>query len=328
MRLAKFEYLAPESVAEACAILAERGEEAAIIAGGTDLLVRMKQRLVCPRFLVSLKKVEELRKVRLDSDGLCIGAMVRLGDIQRSSLVRQHAPILVQAAESVGATQLQNMGTIGGNICLEARCWYYNQSHFWRQSREVCLKAGGSVCHMAKGSKRCYAVYSGDMAAALLALGAKVRLVRAAGERIAPLEHLFVDDGQRPLRLQSGELLAEVIIPLGSDRRSVYLKFRRREAIDFPIVGVGAMVEWDGELCRALTIGVTGVSSAPFLVRDIDDVCKGNRLTGEVIGAIAEAAYKQAKPVSHMEVSAAYRKRLVRTLAADALNNLSASQSH
>jgi len=244
--------------------------------------------------------------------------------VQRSEAVHEQASALVKAAAAVGARQLQNMGTIGGNLCLDTRCWYYNQTQVWRGGREACLKAGGEVCHMAKGSKRCYALYSGDIAAALLALDAKIRLVSVKGERILPLEDFFVDDGISPTVLQSDEMLSEVIVPgFVGTRRGTYLKFRRREAIDFPIVGVGAVVAEENGVCRQARIGITGVNSAPLMAKDSQEVLNGKKITKGLIMEAAEAAYKQAKPVSHMEVSAAYRKRLVCTMVADALMGVS-----
>ena len=323
MRLHRFEHLQPKSLAEACAILAEHGDRARIIAGGTDIIPRMKQRLVEPQILVDVKDVYGIGSIRSEGGELIIGAVATLTDVHESRAIREAAPALAEAAAAVGAAQLQNMGTIGGNLCLDTRCWYYNQTQAWRRTRAACRKVGGDACHMAPGGKRCYALYSGDSAAALLALGARARIVSSQGEREVPLEYFFVDDGKNPTVLRSDEILAEVVIPAPANGpRSTYLKYRRREAIDFPIVGVGAALNLENGICREARVAITGVASAPFLVWGAQAVLQGNRVSRELVDAVAEAAYKQAKPVSRTEVSPGYRKHLVRVLVKDALSRL------
>lgn len=323
MRLKSFKHLEPKTLPEACLLLKEHGTKAAVIAGGTDIIVRMKYGVARPEFLINIKCVEGLDEIRLVGEELRVGALATLTDVQRSEIVRQRYPILAEAALAVGAAQLQNMGTIGGNICLEPRCWYFQQGPAWRQARPNCFKNGGSVCYMAKGSKRCYALYSGDTAAALLALGAKVRLVSSSGERTIPLENFFVDDGMRHTDLRSGELLAEVIIPQPADgQRGAYLKYRKRGAVDFPIVGVAATLSEQPGLPPHVRIAVTGAGSLPFLIAIPQEVISVNTLTREMISQLAEAARKQAKPVSQMEVSPHHRKQLVGVLVRDALESL------
>lgn len=322
MRLAAFEHLEPKSLAEACALLAERGSGATVLAGGTDLLVRMKQGVAAPRCVVNVKRLPELGEIRGAGDELRLGAAVRLTDVQRSPLVRERCPVLAEAALGVGAAQLQNMGTIGGNLCLEPRCWYYQQAPVTRAARPPCRKIGGAVCYMAKGSKRCHALYSGDTAAALLALDARVRLVSSAGERTLALADFFVDDGEKHTVLGSGELLAEVIVPAKPGQSGAYLKYRKRGAVDFPIAGVAATIALDGRVCRDLRIAVTGAGSEPFLVPEARELAVGKELTPDLVDALAEAARARAKPVSQMEVSAPYRRRLVRVLTKDVLGRL------
>ena len=323
MRLGKFEHLEPKSLLEACTILNESPASARVISGGTDILLRMKQKLIAPQFLVDLKKIQGIGDIRFEAGEIRIGALVSLTDVQKSAVVRQQIPILAQAAGLVGAIQLQNMGTIGGNLCLDTRCWYYNQSYVWRQARAACFKTGGEVCHMAKGSQRCYALYCGDTAPALLALGAKVRLVSLRGERIVSLRDFFVDDGKNPTLLQADEVLTEVLVPVPEEgQRGTYLKFRRREAIDFPIVGVGASVTRENGVCQQACLALTGVSSSPVIIKNIDAILLGKKMTEELAGEAAQAAYTEVKPVSQMEVSPSYRKRLVRVLVKDALSQL------
>ena len=323
MRLTAFEHLEPRTLAEACALLAAHGAKGAVMAGGTDLVVRMKYGVTTPAVLINIKRVAGLGGIDRQGEEISIGAAATLTDVQRSAMVREHFPILVEAVLGVGAAQLQNMGTIGGNICLEPRCWYYQQSPSWRQARPSCLKNGGAVCYMAKGSKRCHALYCGDTSAALLALGARVQLASSAGERTVPLERFFVDNGMRHTVLRHDELLAGVLIPLPQAReRATYLKYRKRGAVDFPIVGVGAHLREEAGASPQIRIAVTGAGSFPFLVAGLPELVAGKELTAEVVARVAQSARKQTKPVSNMEVSAAYRKQLVEVLVKDALEKL------
>ena len=323
MRVQKFEHFQPATVAEACRLLEQHGPGASIIAGGTDLMVRMRYGVAKPEYLINLKEVEELKGIRKGEDGLHIGALTTLTDIRRSPLVQEQFPVLAEAALAVGAAQLQNMGTIGGNICLEPRCWYFQQGSSWRKSRPDCFKNGGSLCYMAKGSKRCYALYCGDTAAPLLALDARVRLVGPQGERTIPIDNFFIDDGIRHTDLRPGELLAEVIIPgSGTGQCGTYLKYRKRGAVDFPIAGVAAVIDREFKTAWTLRVAVTGVGSSPVLIAHPEEVAPKSRLTPEVIEQIAEAARRQVKPVSQMDVSPAYRKELVQVLVTDALEKL------
>lgn len=324
MNLASFEYLEPNTLSEACAFLSDHGAEASVIAGGTDLLVRMKQRVVNPLYLVDVRRVDRLAGIQIDGEEVRLGAATSLTEVHRSPRVRERLPALAEAAIGVGAAQLQNMGTIGGNLCLETRCWYYQQGPSWRRARPPCFKIGGDLCYMAKGSKRCHALYSGDTAAPLLALGARVRLASTAEERTMGLDDFYVDDGKRPTVLRPNEILTEIVVPGQLDgQRGTYLKFRRRGTVDFPIVGVAAVLTEEAGLCRGLRVAVTGAGSVPFLVRGAGELALGSRLTAERMGEIADLAWNQARPVSHMEVAAPYRRRLVKTLVRDALEKLS-----
>lgn len=327
MRLKEFKHYEPGTLAEVCSLLKEYGDKATVIAGGTDLLVRMKYGVTRPLHLINLKKVKGINDISGVGKALHIGALATLTQVRSSSLVKDRCPALAEAALAVGAAQLQNMGTIGGNICLEPRCWYFQQGNSWRQSRPNCFKNGGAVCYMAKGSKRCYALYCGDTAAALLALGASVRLVRQNGERIVPLEDFFVDDGLHHTNLQPEELLAEIIIPAPSagGQCGTYLKYRKRGAVDFPVVGVAAVLNEQPGLPPHVRIAVTGAGSLPFLIKIPQGLIAGESLTSEMIVQLADTARKQAKPVSHMEVSPSHRKQLVGVLVKDALEKLIAS---
>src|SRR2546427_7902009 len=249
MRLPWFEYRAPRSIGEAARILAGEGPEAMLIAGGTDLLPNMKRRQMAPKVLVSLRHIPEMKL-----NGQTIGAGTTLTEIVKKA----ELPVgLGQAAAQVATVHLRNMGTIGGNLCLDTRCNYYNQNYEWRKAIDFCLKKDGDICWVATASKRCVAMSSTDCAPALMALGARVRLVSASGAREVPLEELYNNDGIDYLRRRPDEILTEVAF---DNVPSTYWKLRRRGAFDFPVLGVGAAMH-DG----SARIALGAVASRPFL---------------------------------------------------------------
>ena len=245
MRLPKADYCAPVSLREACSILADHGEEAKLLGGGTDLLVACKLKNVKPALFVSLSSISELKGIHVnEGEYLKIGAMTSLHDIRCDSSTRDYFPALSEAAALVGTTQLQYMGTIGGNLCLNTRCIYYNQSESWRRSRDACFKMGGHICHVVPKGKKCHAVFSGDTVPALIALDAEVKLASNTGERLVPVSELYTGDGKDPLALKPGDLVSEIRLPMPTkSRSSTYLKYRLRDAIDFPMVGVAVRID-------------------------------------------------------------------------------------
>jgi 4-hydroxybenzoyl-CoA reductase subunit beta len=323
MQLPGFDHLQPSSLDEALVFLAEYGERARVIGGGTELLVSMKQRLLVPDYLVSLKAVAELDHISQDEGGLRIGALTRLSALIRSSAVGEHFPILAQAAQMVSAPPLQEMGTVGGNLCLDTRCFYYNQSHFWRQVRGPCLKTGGDRCHVVEGGKHCLATYQGDLAPALIALGATVTLAKKGGERALSLAELYTGNGKRPLALDSGEILTEVQVPASvAGAGGDYQKLRQRGAMDYPLVGVAVTVRKDGsDVCSWARVALTGVGTSPLVVQDAGDLLQGRRVDEALMSQAADAAYELARPVNNVGSEATYRRKMVRVLAKRALFN-------
>jgi len=322
MKLPGFELLEPRTVAEACAVLRERGEKALPLAGGTDLLVALKYRLRTPELLVDLKGVPDLDRMTYSDDGgLRLGPLVTLRRLAESSLIREKYPALAQAADQVGTLQVQNMGTVGGNLCLDTRCVYYNQSPLWREAREPCLKLGGGVCYTVPGSKDCYAVYCGDLAPAFIALGARVRLASPDGEREVPLRELFAGDGRRATVLGAGELLLEVTVPPPAPRQgSAYLKLRRRRAIDFPLLGVAAFLSLDGDgTIQDIRVGLTAVERRPLEIEG--NGLKGRKFSDEALKELLESAYNKAHPMKNLVgLSPHYRKTMVPILLRRALD--------
>ena len=241
MRLPWFRYESPRTLAEAARILAGEGPAASLIAGGTDLLPNMKRRQQAPQVLVSLSKVAGLKGIA-NGSGLAVGAASTLAEVVRADAVRENYRALWQAASQVATAQLRNMGTLGGNLCLDTRCSYYNQNYEWRKAIDFCLKKDGDICWVATASKRCVAVSSTDTAPAMIALNAKVRLQNSSGEREIPVEALYKNDGIDYLTRRPDEILAELTIP-DKGARSTYWKLRRRGAFDFPVLGIAAAIE-------------------------------------------------------------------------------------
>lgn len=323
MRLPKFIRLVPSSAAEACGMLYEHKGEAMAIAGGTDLLVSMKQRVHTPKYLVDLTTIPDLDFLSYDEKvGLRIGPLTRIASLASNPELATRYPAIAQAAASVGAYQLQHMGTLGGNICLDTRCWYYQQSPFWRKSRPACIKYNGGICHMARASKVCVAVYSGDMAPALIALGAMVSLLGHKGERVMPLADLYSGDGKAYLKKEPDEIVREITVPAAEpDSSSCYLKFRTRKAVDFPLVGVAARLVLKGGECTHALVVFNGVASAPVIAHDASGHLRGKNITPELIEEASQKAYREAKPISSTGgCSPAYRKKMTAVYTARALN--------
>lgn len=322
MRLPKFEHLQPESLDEALDLLAEHGERAKIIAGGTELLVSMKLGLLAPDYLVNLKEIPELDFIS-DDDGLRIGALTKVRTLIDSEPIQTDFPILAQAAELVAAPPLQHMATLGGNLCINTRCFYYNQSTFWREARPRCYKTGGDTCHVVKGGDRCFATYQGDMAPALMALGATVKIAKKGAEWLTPLAELYTGKGKRPLGLEPGEVMVEVQVPAAAANWSGhYQKLRYRGAMDFPLVGVAAVVAKDGaNTCSKANVALTAVGTGPMMVGKASEILEGQRITEELVAQAADAAYEVARPVDNIGSDASYRRKMVRVLTRRAIKN-------
>jgi len=316
MRLPWFEFRAPRCVAEAAQILAGEGPGAMLIAGGTDLIPNMKRRHQSPKTLVSLRGVKELRK----SNGV-LGSGLTLSDIVHEPGMREKHRALWQAASQVATVHLRNMGTLGGNLCLDTRCTYYNQNHEWRKAIDFCLKKDGDICWVATASKRCVAVSSTDTAPALIALGAKVKLVSTQGEREVPLHALYNNDGIDYLTRRADEILTEVAIPTGWT--SSYWKLRRRGAFDFPVLGVAAAVRMakDGTVEQA-RIALGAAASRPFLVDKGGDFLKGKKLTDEAIAEAGALVASRAKPMDNTDLDLYWRKDVVSNFVGYALREV------
>ena len=324
LRLPEFKYIQPRSLKQAVKAAADLGADAMLVAGGTDVYPKMKRGQFTPRNLVSLSGVRELKGIRETTDGLWIGAGESLTAVSGHELVRKNFPALAYAAESVSTPQLRNMGTIGGNVLVDTRCNYYDQTFFWRQAVGFCMKKDGDICLVAPGSAKCLAIASSDTAPVLVGLEAEAILAGPDGERRAQLEDLYRDDGIEYSAKRRDEVLRALFIPARSvGRRNVYLKLRRRGSFDFPILGVAATMDIDdrGE-CRHASVVLTAVASAPKVVREATALLQGKKVTAGLIDAVAEIAAKAAHPLDNADLDYWYRKRMAKVYTQRALEQV------
>ena len=316
MRLPKFEYFEPKDISEAVSTL-QKEPKARIFAGGTDLLVNMKHRVECPPAVVNIKRIADLNYIRRDNGNVRIGALVTLKRLYMSDLVKDNLPGLGRAAASVGSYHHQVMGTVGGNICQQNRCKYFNQSKWWRSSRPTCFKAGGEICHVVNKEEICYSTYCGDLAPALLALNAGLKLVGGSGEREIPVQELFSGNGKAPLNLAGAEILTEIVIPAASINGDLnYFKFANRDSIDFPIVGTAF---WASAAEKQYRVAFTGVDRRPLRGQKIEAFLQGRELSEENIKAACELAAKEAGPVKTSVYSPAHKRKMMGLLLRSAL---------
>jgi 4-hydroxybenzoyl-CoA reductase subunit beta len=302
-------------------MLAAEGPRAMLIAGGTDLLPNMKRRHQTPTTLVSLAKVEALKKIA-NGHGAALGAGLTLNELVANPMVREKYAGLWQAAAQVATVHLRNMGTLGGNLCLDTRCNYYNQNYEWRKAIDFCLKKDGETCWVATASKRCVATSSTDCAPALISLGASVRLVSTQGEREVALADLYRNDGIDYLARRPDEILTEVKLPQAEGWRSSYWKLRRRGAFDFPVLGVAAAVKTarDGTVEDA-RIALGAVSSRPLLTKG-GDLLVGRELSDDAIAEAGAKVASAAKPMDNTDLDLYWRKGVVPEFVAYALREI------
>ncbi|MDO8479221.1 MAG: xanthine dehydrogenase family protein subunit M [Candidatus Rokubacteria bacterium] len=323
MRLPPFTYLAPVSVGDAVKLMADHGPEAMFVAGGTDLYPNMKRGQFEPSVLVGLRGIRDISGVNGSAKtGLTIGAGTTLSAVSSHAEVARHYPGLATAAGLVSSPQIRNMGTLGGNVCVDTRCNYYNQSYEWRKAVNFCMKKDGDICLVAPSSSRCWAVSSSDTAPMLWSLGASVRLAGPKGERVIPISALYRDDGIQYLSKQPGEVVTAIVLPPADGWRSTYLKLRRRGSIDFPILGVAVALRMDGDTVREAAITLGAIASQPRPTPAAAALLVGQRLTPELIDRVADAAFKPSKPLDNTDLTHPYRKKMTRVFVARALRQL------
>jgi len=325
-----FDFHKPRTLREAVDLLAALGPKAQIIAGGTDVLPNMKQGLFEPEHVVSVRGLAELSGISIEpspsGERLLVGAGMRLAAIADSVLVRRAAPALAEAAGLVGGPHHRAMGTLGGNLCLDTRCRYYNQTYFWRKALGFCLKKDGTVCHVVKGGARCVAAASNDTAPALIALDAEIAILGSAGERRVLARDFYPADGIKNTVLSPGEIVVRVAIPIVRGRRSAYEKLRRRGAIDFPLLSIA--VRLDEDQATTADGGARRITSADLVVSALGARPRRVRAATKITSAtpvervatlLAEGACAECKPLPNVDEDTEWRRELVPVLVKQAV---------
>ena len=309
--LPDFRTLRPGTLAEAVAALARGGEP---LAGGTDLLPNLRRGLGKPDALVDLTAIAGFGAISVNADGtLRLGAGVTLEVLAEDERVKASWPVIAQAALLVAGPSHRAAATLGGNLCQDTRCVFYNQSEWWRSGNGYCLKYEGDKCHVVVKSDRCYATYHGDVAPALMVLGATVEIAGPKGVRTQALSSFFKENGGGHLRLDLGEVVAAILVPPASGWVSAYAKARIRDAIDFPLAGVAVALKRDGDVIAGLRVAITGTNSAPLLVPT--DELWGRPWTAETAEILVQAVRKTSNVLKTTVAGVKYRRRVLLAVA-------------
>jgi 4-hydroxybenzoyl-CoA reductase subunit beta len=318
LRMPKFEVARPTSLEEAVALLASAGERAMLIAGGTDLLPNVKHRLFEPELVISLADVAQLRGIQRDGDGaLVIGAMTTVDEVAKSALVQEHAPALAQATSLIAGPQLRRMGTLGGNVMLDTRCQWYNQTYFWRKSLGFCLKKDGSECHVVAGGSKCVAAASNDSAPALMSLGAELDFIGPGGSSTWKIDDLWKADGAFNKKVGGDQILTAVRVPAqAGGHHGAYGKLRDRGSIDYPLLGVAVRLDLGDEGAVADADAVlVALQARPVRLRSVAETLRGTRPGGDdfadAVERVSELAYKQCHPMPNIPGDHDYRREMV-----------------
>ena len=274
----------------------------------------MRQKLFEPEYILDLRGVVGLKGIRPQADGSVeIGALTTIRAIERSEFLQQHYPVLTEAAETVASPVLRNMGTIGGNICLDTRCLWYNQSLTWRKGCGFCIKKDGDLCHVAPGGTKCWAAFSGDTPPALLCLNAEIEVVGSSGQRRIALPDFYTGMGDNYRTLQANELVTRVFLPASSAGYSgVYRKLRVRGSIDYPLAGVAVVVKRSNGHIADARVGITAVNPAPLLVKGAGTLLTGHVLNEDLAAAVGDLAARTAKPLTTSALTPEYRREMIR----------------
>jgi 4-hydroxybenzoyl-CoA reductase subunit beta len=314
LSLPEFRLLRPRAIDEAVAMLAAHESKIRVLAGGTDLIPSMRQKLFEPQYVLDLRGIAELRGIRPQADGAVeIGARTPLSVIEKSAYLRQQFSVLAEAAATVASPVIRNMATIGGNICLDTRCLWYNQSLSWRKGCGFCIKKDGDLCHVAPGGTKCWAAFSADTPPALLCMNAEIEIAGTNGRRRMPLRDFYTGDGISYRRLQRNELVTRVFLPAQSaGYLGVYRKLRIRGSIDYPLAGVAvAMKRSNGHVSDA-HVAITAVNPAPMLVRGATELLAGKILDEALAESVGDMAARTAKPLTTSALTPEYRREMIR----------------
>jgi len=326
LSLPQFKLLRPRTLEEAVSLLAKHSNHVTedsdgshnvrIVAGGTDLIPSMRQKLFEPQYVLDIRHIAELNGIRdQQGSGVEIGALTSLTTIERSNVLRGHYPVLTEAAATVASPLLRNMGTVGGNICLDTRCLWYNQSLTWRKGCGFCIKKDGDLCHVAPGGTKCWAAFSGDTPPALLCLNAEIEIAGASGLRRVSLRDFYTGDGVAYRTLQPNELVTRVFLPeSAADYRGVYRKLRIRGSIDYPLAGVAIVMKRSNGHVVDARLAITAVNPAPLLVKGASELLIGQIVDEALAEAVGNLAAKTAKPLTTSALTPEYRREMIRVL--------------
>ncbi len=317
MSLPQFRLLRPRMADEAVSHLAKHAGNIRVLAGGTDLIPSMRQKLFEPEYVLDARALTELNGVRVEADGnVEIGALTPLRAIEKSIYLRQHFSVLTEAAATVASPVLRNMGTIGGNICLDTRCLWYNQSLTWRKGCGFCIKKDGDLCHVAPGGTKCWAAFSGDTPPALLCLNAEIEIASAGGARRVPLQEFYTGDGVNYRKLGPGELVTRIFLPSESaDYSGVYRKLRVRGSIDYPLAGVAVVMKRTNGHVVDARVGITAVNPAPLLIKGAAEMLIGKAVDESLADEVGSLAARVAKPLTTSALTPEYRREMIRVFA-------------
>lgn len=318
MRLPRFKYHSPKTLSDACKMLVDFGPETTVVAGGTDLYPKMKRRQMNYKHVIGLRLIKSLKEISKDSTR--IGSLVTLTELQEKLL--HSYSVICEAASLISTPILQNMGTVGGNLCLDTRCNYYDQNYYWRKSIDFCMKKDGKICWVAPSSPRCWAVTSCDLAPVMIALNAKLVIKSNACERIIDAEHLYNNDGIDFLTKKQDEILTSVELPPPNGWKAVYLKLRRRGAFDFPVLSVAACMWFEKDVVKDCRIVLGAVTSAPIRVREAEQSLIGKPLSKNSIHEASEKAYVKGKPLDNTDFNMNWRKEMIKVYTRRSLEKL------
>jgi 4-hydroxybenzoyl-CoA reductase subunit beta len=314
LSLPQFKLLRPRTLAAAVGLLAQHAGNIRVLAGGTDLIPSMRQKLFEPGYVLDLRRIPELRGIKPRGDGgVEIGTITPLSVIEKSGFLREHFPVLSEAAATVASPVIRNMGTIGGNICLDTRCLWYNQSLAWRKGCGFCIKKDGDLCHVAPGGTKCWAAFSGDTPPALLCLNAEIEIASPAGMRRIALQEFYTGDGQNYRRLQPNELVTRIFLPAETaGYRGVYRKLRVRGSIDYPLAGIAVVMKRSNGHVADARVAITAVNPAPMLVNGASQLLNGRPVDEALAEAVGDLAARTAKPLTTSALTPEYRREMIR----------------
>jgi 4-hydroxybenzoyl-CoA reductase subunit beta len=313
MSLSEFQLARPRTLPDGLAYLSDHAGNSRVLAGGTDLLPSMRQKLFEPEHVLDLRQIVELKGIREIEQGIEIGALTTLREIEHSPILNNNYPVLTEAAKTVASPLIRHMGTIGGNICLDTRCLWYNQSLAWRKSCGFCIKKDGDICHVAPGGSKCWAAFSGDTPPALLCLNAGIEIASAANSRRIPLRDFYTGEGDNYRRLQSNELITKIILPHSSSGyQGQYRKLRVRGSIDYPLAGVAVAIKRSNGHIEDLQIALTAVNPAPVLVAGLMALVNNGRIDDQTAEHASDLAAGTAKPLTTSALTPEYRREIIR----------------